>query len=151
MRLKEVDMNIDWIHFTPLASLAGGLLIGLGAALLLLANGRIAGISGILGGLLRPARGDIAWRLAFVGGLLVAPMVWLAMQAMPPAQIDHTPALLAVSGLLVGLGTRFGSGCTSGHGVCGIARLSPRSLMATACFMLAGFLTVYVTRHVLGG
>jgi uncharacterized membrane protein YedE/YeeE len=151
MRLKEDDMNIDWTHFTPLASLAGGLLIGLGAALLLLANGRIAGISGILGGLLRPAGGDIAWRLAFVGGLLVAPLVWLAMQAMPPAQIDHTPALLAVSGLLVGLGTRFGSGCTSGHGVCGIARLSPRSLMATACFMLAGFLTVYVTRHVLGG
>jgi uncharacterized membrane protein YedE/YeeE len=144
-------MNIDSTHFTPLASLAGGLMIGLAAALLLLANGRIAGISGIVGGLLRPARGDIGWRLAFLAGLFVAPLVWLAMQAMPPAQIDHTPALLAVSGLLVGIGTRFGSGCTSGHGVCGIARLSPRSLMATACFMLAGFLTVYVTHHVLGG
>jgi uncharacterized membrane protein YedE/YeeE len=144
-------MNIDITHFTPLASLAGGLMIGLAAALLLLANGRVAGISGIVGGLLRPARGDIAWRLAFLGGLFVAPLVWLAMQAMPPAQIDHTPALLAVSGLLVGLGTRFGSGCTSGHGVCGIARLSPRSLVATLCFMAAGFITVFVTRNVLGG
>ncbi len=144
-------MNIDWTHFTPLASLAGGLMIGLGAALLLLANGRIAGISGILGGLLRPARGDIAWRVAFLAGLFVAPLAWLAMRAMPPAQIDHTPALLAVAGLLVGLGTRFGSGCTSGHGVCGIARLSPRSLVATLCFMIAGFVTVYVMRHVLGG
>jgi uncharacterized membrane protein YedE/YeeE len=142
-------MNIDWMHFTPLASLAGGLLIGLGAAVLLLANGRIAGISGIAGGLLRPARGDIGWRVAFVLGLLAAPLGWLALQAMPPAQIDHTPAMLAGAGLLVGLGTRFGNGCTSGHGVCGIARLSPRSLMATACFMLAGFLTVYVVRHVL--
>jgi uncharacterized membrane protein YedE/YeeE len=144
-------MSIDWLHFTPLASLAGGLLIGLGAALLLLANGRIAGISGIAGGLLRPARGDIGWRLAFLLGLLASPLIWLAMQAMPPAQIDHAPGLLAVSGLLVGLGTRFGSGCTSGHGVCGIARLSPRSLMATACFMLAGFATVFVMRHVIGG
>jgi uncharacterized membrane protein YedE/YeeE len=143
-------MVIDTLHFTPLASFGGGLLIGLGAALLLLANGRIAGVSGILGGLLRPARGDIGWRLAFVLGLLAAPLGWLAMQAMPPAQIDHTPALLAVGGLLVGLGTRFGSGCTSGHGVCGIARLSPRSLVATACFMAAGFATVFVTRHLLG-
>jgi uncharacterized membrane protein YedE/YeeE len=143
-------MVIDSIHFTPLASFGGGLLIGLGAALLLLANGRIAGVSGILGGLLRPARGDIGWRLAFVLGLLAAPLGWLALQAMPPAQIDHTPALLAASGLLVGLGTRFGSGCTSGHGVCGIARLSPRSLVATLCFMVAGFATVFVMRHVLG-
>lgn len=143
-------MNIDWIHFTPLASLAGGLLIGLGAAVLLLANGRIAGISGIAGGLLRPARGDIGWRLAFLLGLLAAPLVWLAMQAMPPAQIDHSPALLAGAGLLVGLGTCFGNGCTSGHGVCGISRLSPRSLVATAAFMLAGFVTVFVARHVLG-
>jgi len=143
-------MVIDSLHFTPLASFGGGLLIGLGAALLLLANGRIAGVSGILGGLLRPARGDIGWRLAFVLGLLAAPLGWLALQAMPPAQIDHTPALLTVAGLLVGLGTRFGSGCTSGHGVCGIARLSPRSLVATACFMAAGFATVFVMRHVLG-
>ena len=143
-------MVIDSIHFTPLASFGGGLLIGLGAAVLLLANGRVAGVSGIAGGLLRPARGDIGWRLAFLLGLLAAPLGWLALQAMPPAQIDHTPGLLAVAGLLVGLGTRFGSGCTSGHGVCGIARLSPRSIVATLCFVAAGFVTVYVMRHVLG-
>jgi hypothetical protein len=143
-------MRIDWLHFTPWASLTGGILIGLATALLLLANGRVAGVSGILGGLLRPARGDVAWRVAFVLGLFVAPIAWLAMRAMPPAQIDHSPALLAIGGLLVGVGTRFGSGCTSGHGVCGIARLSPRSLLATACFMAAGFVTVFVVRHVLG-
>ena len=143
-------MHIDWLHFTPWDSLAGGILIGLATALLLLANGRVAGISGILGGLLRPARGDIAWRLSFVLGLFLAPLVWLTMRAMPPAQIDHSPAMLAIGGLLVGIGTRFGSGCTSGHGVCGIARLSPRSLLATACFMAAGFITVFVVRHVVG-
>ena len=143
-------MRIDWLHFTPWASFTGGILIGLATALLLLANGRVAGVSGILGGLLRPARGDVAWRVAFVLGLFFAPIVWLAMRAMPPAQIDHSPALLAIGGLLVGIGTRFGSGCTSGHGVCGIARLSPRSLLATACFMAAGFVTVFVVRHVLG-
>jgi uncharacterized membrane protein YedE/YeeE len=146
-------MTIDWLHFTPWASLAGGILIGLATALLLLANGRVAGISGILGGLLRPAvasRGDIAWRVTFILGLFVAPLVWLTMRAMPPAQIDHSPALLAVGGLLVGIGTRFGNGCTSGHGVCGIARLSPRSLLATACFLAAGFVTVFIVRHVLG-
>ncbi|WP_075791423.1 YeeE/YedE family protein [Massilia putida] len=143
-------MRIDWLHFTPWASTAGGILIGLATALLLLANGRVAGISGILGGLLRPARGDVAWRVAFIAGLFLAPIVWLTMRAMPPAQIDHSPALLAAGGLLVGIGTRFGSGCTSGHGVCGIARLSPRSLLATACFMAAGFVTVFVVRHVLG-
>jgi len=143
-------MQIDWLHFTPWASLAGGILIGLATALLLLANGRVAGISGILGGLLRPTRGDIAWRVTFILGLFVAPLVWLSMRAMPPAQIDHSPALLAVGGLLVGIGTRFGNGCTSGHGVCGIARLSPRSLLATACFMAAGVVTVFIVRHVLG-
>jgi uncharacterized membrane protein YedE/YeeE len=143
-------MRIDWLHFTPWASLAGGILIGLATALLLLANGRVAGISGILGGLLRPARGDIAWRVAFIAGLFLAPIVWLALRAMPPAQIDHSPALLAAGGLLVGIGTRFGSGCTSGHGVCGIARLSPRSLLATVCFIGAGFVTVFIVRHVLG-
>jgi uncharacterized membrane protein YedE/YeeE len=143
-------MTIAWEHFTPFASLGGGILIGLSAALLLLANGRIAGISGIAGGLLRPARGDVTWRAAFLLGLVCAPLVWLAFRAMPPVQIDNSPGLLALSGLLVGIGTRFGSGCTSGHGVCGIARLSPRSLTATLCFMLAGFVTVYVVRHVLG-
>ncbi|PQO99384.1 YeeE/YedE [Massilia phosphatilytica] len=143
-------MHIDWLHFTPWASLAGGILIGLATALLLLANGRVAGISGILGGLLRPTRGDIAWRVTFILGLFVAPLAWLTMGAMPPAQIDHSPALLAAGGLLVGIGTRFGNGCTSGHGVCGIARLSPRSLLATVCFIAAGFATVFIVRHVLG-
>ena len=143
-------MRIDWLHFTPWDALAGGILIGLATALLLVANGRVAGISGILGGLLRPASGDIAWRLCFVLGLFLAPIAWLTMRAMPPAQIDHSPAMLAIGGLLVGIGTRFGSGCTSGHGVCGIARLSPRSLLATACFMAAGFVTVFVVRHVVG-
>jgi hypothetical protein len=143
-------MHIDWIHFTPWDALAGGILIGMATALLLIANGRVAGISGILGGLLRPARGDIAWRLCFVLGLFLAPIVWLTMRAMPPAQIDHSPAMLAIGGLLVGIGTRFGSGCTSGHGVCGIARLSPRSLLATACFMAAGLVTVFIVRHVVG-
>ena len=143
-------MHIDWVHFTPLAALGGGILIGLAAALLLLANGRIAGISGIAGGLLRPSGGDIGWRLAFLLGLVCAPLAWLVFGAMPPAQIDHTPALLTLSGLLVGIGARFGSGCTSGHGVCGIARLSPRSIAATVCFILAGFVTVFVMRHVIG-
>jgi len=143
-------MHIDWVHFTPLAGLGGGILIGLAAALLLLANGRIAGISGIAGGLLRPSGGDIGWRLAFLLGLVSAPLAWLVFGAMPPAQIDHMPALLTLSGLLVGIGTRFGSGCTSGHGVCGISRLSPRSIAATVCFMLAGFVTVFVMRHVIG-
>jgi uncharacterized membrane protein YedE/YeeE len=143
-------MTIAWEHFTPFASLGGGILIGLSAALLLLANGRIAGISGIAGGLLRPARGDITRRAAFILGLVCAPLVWLVFRAMPPVQIDNSPGLLTLAGLLVGIGTRFGSGCTSGHGVCGIARLSPRSLTATLCFMLAGFVTVYVVRHVLG-
>jgi uncharacterized membrane protein YedE/YeeE len=150
MILGGSGMNIDWLHFTPWASLAGGILIGLATALLLLANGRVAGISGILGGVLRPSRGDIAWRVTFILGLFVAPLAWLTMGAMPPAQIDHSPALLTVGGLLVGIGTRFGSGCTSGHGVCGIARLSPRSLLATACFVAAGFVTVFVVRHVFG-
>jgi uncharacterized membrane protein YedE/YeeE len=143
-------MRIDWLHFTPWDALAGGILIGLATALLLIANGRVAGISGILGGLLRPSRGDIAWRVTFILGLFVAPLVWLTLGAMPPAQIDHSPALLAAGGLLVGVGTRFGNGCTSGHGVCGIARLSPRSLLATVCFLAAGFVTVFIVRHVLG-
>lgn len=142
-------MHIDWQHFTPWASLGGGILVGLASALLLLANGRVAGISGILGGLLRPVHGDMRWRGAFLLGLFVAPLAWLVVGTMPPAQVDHPPLLLAISGLLVGLGTRFGSGCTSGHGVCGIARWSPRSVLATLCFLLAGFLTVFVTRHVL--
>jgi uncharacterized membrane protein YedE/YeeE len=142
-------MTIDWSHFTPWSSLAGGVLIGLAAALLLFFNGRIAGISGILGGLLRPVRGDAGWRIAFVLGLVVAPLTWGLFAALPVVRIEAGNVTLIVAGLLVGLGTRYGSGCTSGHGVCGLARLSPRSMVATAAFMLAGFACVYIVRHVL--
>lgn len=142
-------MTIDWSSFTPGSALAGGLLIGLAAALFMLLNGRIAGISGILGGLLRPARGDIGWRLAFVLGLLAAPLAYALFAALPALQIDASYPGLVIAGLLVGIGTRYGSGCTSGHGVCGISRLSPRSTVATLAFMAAGFVTVYLLRHVL--
>jgi uncharacterized membrane protein YedE/YeeE len=140
-------MTIDWSHFTPWASLAGGMLIGAAAAMLVLLSGRIAGISGILGGLLALRRGDIGWRVAFIGGLLVAPLA-MAFYSMNP-RIDAGLGTLALAGLLVGVGTRYGSGCTSGHGVCGISRLSPRSLVATGAFMGAGIATVFVTRHIL--
>jgi len=138
---------IDWAHFTPWASLAGGVLIGIAAAMFLLLNGRIAGISGILGGLLRPAGGDIAWRAAFLGGLLFAPALYALVTRYPLPTIEAGYPLLVLAGLLVGAGTRYGSGCTSGHGVCGLSRLSPRSLAATAAFMAAGFATVFVARH----
>lgn len=140
-------MTIDWTHFTPWASLAGGILLGLASAAFILLNGRILGISGILGGLLRPKAGDTSWRLSFVAGLLVAPMVWTLFAAPVVPRIEAGPALLVFAGLMVGWGTRYGSGCTSGHGVCGLSRLSPRSLVATAAFMAAGFATVYAMRH----
>jgi uncharacterized membrane protein YedE/YeeE len=140
-------VNIDWTHFAPLPAFAGGLLIGLAAMLFLLLNGRIAGISGILGGLLPPARGDIAWRLAFLGGLLAAPLAYGLFDTLPAAEVDAGNWTLVAAGLLVGVGTRYGAGCTSGHGVCGLSRLSPRSLAATAAFMLAGFVTVFAVRH----
>ncbi|TBW56071.1 YeeE/YedE family protein [Marinobacter halodurans] len=142
---------IDWAHFTPVSALVGGLIIGLAAVLLILINGRIAGISGILGGLLTPSRGESAWRAAFLLGMIAAPLLWLALAALPAIQIEASTPLLIVAGLLVGFGTRLGSGCTSGHGVCGLSRLSPRSLVATVLFMGAGFATVFVVRHVLGG
>ena len=126
---------IDWAHFTPWSSLAGGLLIGVATAMLLLFNGRVAGITGILGGLLRPKAGDIGWRLAFVLGLLGAPLVYGLAAPLPSVHIDADTASLIVAGLLVGVGTRYGSGCTSGHGVCGLSRLSPRALVATLTFM----------------
>jgi len=142
-------MTIDWTHFTPWPALAGGLLIGLAAAAFVLVNGRIAGISGILGGLLRPVQGDVAWRVAFLAGLVAAPLAYALFVPLPAVRIDAGAGPLAAAGLLVGLGTRYGSGCTSGHGVCGLARLSPRSLVATVSFMTAGFATVFVLRHVL--
>ena len=143
-------MNIDWDAFTPYASLAGGVLIGAAAAMFVLLNGRIAGISGILGGLLKPVKGDISWRLLFVLGLVASPLVHARFASMTTPRIDAGWAALVLAGLLVGIGTRSGSGCTSGHGVCGLSRLSPRSLAATAVFMGAGFATVFVIRHVLG-
>jgi hypothetical protein len=140
-------MTIDWSHFTPWASLGGGILIGVAAAMLLLLNGRVAGISGILGGLLAPRRGQTGWRVAFVAGLFAAPLVMLLLGQAVARRIDADFGVLAIAGLAVGIGTSYGSGCTSGHGVCGISRLSPRSLAATAAFMLAGMATVYVVRH----
>jgi uncharacterized membrane protein YedE/YeeE len=143
-------MSINWNVFTPWTSLAGGVLIGIATAMFVLLNGRIAGISGVLGGLLKPAEGDVGWRLAFVLGLVGAPLVFLLFNNAPSLQIDAGYVALVVAGLLVGVGTRYGSGCTSGHGVSGLSRLSPRSLAATASFMGAGFLTVYVARHLFG-
>ena len=146
-------MTIDWNNFTPWSALLGGALIGAAAGMFILLNGRIAGISGVMGGLLRPvslAPGDAGWRIAFVLGLLLAPLVYLAFAAWPAVVVDASYGALVLAGLLVGVGTRYGAGCTSGHGVCGISRLSPRSLAATACFMAAGFATVYAVRHLLG-
>ncbi len=143
-------MTIDWNHFTPWASLVGGILLGLASALFILVNGRILGISGILGGLLLPKGADAGWRVAFLLGMLAAPvtLAWIA-----PADLITAPTIdagyeaVVIAGLLVGYGTRLGSGCTSGHGVCGLSRLSPRSLVATGSFMAAGFAIVYVMRH----
>jgi uncharacterized membrane protein YedE/YeeE len=143
-------MTIDWANFTPWSSLAGGVLIGLAAAALVLFNGRIAGISGILGGLLRPRKGDVGWRAAFIIGLLAAPIAYSLFAPLPEIRIDAGVGVLVIAGLLVGIGTRVGSGCTSGHGVCGISRFSPRSLVATLVFMAAGFLTVFIVRHMIG-
>jgi len=140
-------MQLDWASFTPWRSLAGGLLIGAGIALFALLNGRIAGISGIVGGLLRPSNGETGWRILFLTGLIGAPLVWRLFAALPEARVDAGYPLLVAAGLLVGIGTRYGSGCTSGHGICGLSRGSPRSIMATVAFMATGFLTVWLLRH----
>ncbi len=145
-------MNIDWAHFTPFASLTGGILLGVASAIFILVNGRILGISGIVGGLLPPKVGDTTWRLAFLLGMLAAPTVFHAVvpaQYVTAPRMDASDWMVIAAGLLVGIGTRYASGCTSGHGVCGLSRLSPRSLLATASFMGAGFAMVYVLRHVL--
>jgi uncharacterized membrane protein YedE/YeeE len=147
-------MNIDWNHFTPWASLIGGLLLGVASAVFILINGRILGISGILGGLLPPKVGDIGWRVAFLLGMLAAPTVFMALA---PAGLASEPRIDAgfwtviAAGLLVGIGTRYASGCTSGHGVCGLSRLSPRSLVATPIFMAMAIITVFITRYTSGG
>jgi uncharacterized membrane protein YedE/YeeE len=139
-------------NFTPFQSLAGGLLIGASAALILWGNGQIAGISGILGGLFHPRRGDAAWRLLFIAGMIA---VGAAAYAIWPVAfrvtVERSPAVIVLAGALVGFGTRLGSGCTSGHGVCGMGRLSPRSLAATLVFMATGAGTVFVVHHQLGG
>jgi uncharacterized membrane protein YedE/YeeE len=138
-------------NFTPVASFLGGILIGCAAALLWLVNGRIAGISGILGNLLTVRHGDIAWRIAFLLGLICAPWLYLALAGTPGIRVEASIPVILAGGMLVGFGTRLGSGCTSGHGVCGIARLSIRSVVATCLFMATGCITVFVTRHILGG
>jgi uncharacterized membrane protein YedE/YeeE len=143
-------LQIDWPHFTPLPALAGGALIGLAAAWLFLSEGRILGAVGVLGGLVNPRPGERLWRLALIAGLFAsAPLAILLFGAQRPA-IDSSAALLVGAGLLVGVGSRLANGCTSGHGVCGLARLSPRSAAVTATFMATGFLTVFVVRHLLG-
>ncbi|CAH9018422.1 YeeE/YedE family protein [Candidatus Nitrosacidococcus sp. I8] len=143
-------MIIDWNAFTPWTALGGGILIGIAAGMFLFFNGRIAGISGIVGGLLTPTRYDFAWRIAFISGLIVSPLL-LSYTGfiLININIDAGYIALITAGLLVGIGTRLGSGCTSGHGVCGLSRLSPRSLVATLTFMIAGFATVYFIRHIL--
>ena len=143
-------MNIDWAHFTPYASLTGGIILGIASAIFILVNGRILGISGIVGGLMPPKLGDTFWRISFLLGLLVAPTVFHAVvpaEYITAPRIDATDMMVVIAGLLVGIGTRYASGCTSGHGVCGLSRLSPRSLVATLSFMGAGFAMVYVMRH----
>ncbi|PWB34145.1 YeeE/YedE [Pseudomonas sp. SDI] len=143
-------MSIDWNGFTPWISLSGGALIGLAVSVFALANGRIAGISGLLGSLMQFNSEGWSEKALFLLGLLLAPLLWGLFAVLPDIEIDAEWPALVIAGLLVGLGTRYGSGCTSGHGVCGVSRLSPRSLVATLCFMAAGFTTVYVMRHVVG-
>ena len=139
-------------EFTPVASLFGGALIGLSAVLLMAFHGRIAGMTGILSGLLPPMSSDWAWRAAFVAGAIVAPILILGVSETAIGYDSPVPMQwVIISGLIVGGGVYFSSGCTSGHGVCGMARLSPRSIAATATFMVAAFLTVFVIRHLIGG
>jgi uncharacterized protein len=139
-------------NFTPISAAIGGALIGLSVVLLMLFNGRIAGISGIFGGLISPQTSDRGWLLAFVVGLIAAPLAaMLAGFAVPTPQMPERFVTIAVGGLLVGLGTRLGSGCTSGHGICGLARLSPRSITATGIFMVTAVVVVGLMRHVIGG
>ena len=143
-------MTVDWSAFTPWSATIGGIVIGAAAALFVLVNGRVAGISGIAGGMLHPRSGDLAWRLAFIAGLVLAPLACAMVGVQLSATIDASYTVLIVAGLLVGIGTRYAGGCTSGHGVCGLSRLSPRSLAATLSFMAAGFVVVFVVRHVIG-
>ena len=144
-------MSIDFTHFTPGAALVGGLIIGLAAAVLVLGTGRIAGISGIVGGLLLRPRGDMDWRIAFLIGLMGAPVVAALLGHPVVPEIAAGWGEVLAAGFLVGIGTRYAGGCTSGHGVCGLSRGSVRSLVATLSVMTAGIVTVFVVRHVFGG
>ena len=143
-----MSIQIDWQAFTPI-SLVGGLMRGVATAILLLGVGRIAGISGIFSSLLKPKRVEM-WQVLFIAGLIVSPLLYRLVKPLPAIEVSASIPLLIAAGLLVGFGTRLGSGCTSGHGICGNARLSPRSMAATVTFMLFGILTVYIGRHVLG-
>lgn len=140
-------ISINWDAFTPYPALAGGVMIGLSAVLLILLTGRVAGISGILGGLLKPQLNETLWRLTFVIGMVAAPWLYLALVGSFEFESPRGTAALIVAGLLVGYGTRLGSGCTSGHGVCGLSRLSLRSLTATGVFMVVGFVVASVLMH----
>ena len=145
-------MQIDWLSFTPIPSLLGGMILGVAAALYVLLHGRILGISGIISGLLHPKLTDSAWRLNLVLGLISAPfLAALFFGIIPVVEIDSSWLAIVIAGLLVGFGAQYGSGCTSGHGICGLSRLSPRSLVATLAFMCAGFVMVFVIRHLMGG
>jgi uncharacterized membrane protein YedE/YeeE len=139
------------MSFTPVASLAGGALIGLSASALLCLNGRVAGISGIVGGIVQPRRGEVGWRLAFVAGLLAGGLLLACLlpEVVAPRETGMPNLLVAMAGLLVGFGTQLGGGCTSGHGVCGVSRLSPRSIAAVATFMVTGALAAFLVQHVL--
>jgi len=145
-------MEIDWLSFTPIPSLLGGMILGIAVALYVLLHGRILGISGIISGLLHPTLTDSAWRLSLVFGLISAPfLAALFFGIIPVIEIDASWLVIVIAGLLVGFGAQYGSGCTSGHGICGLSRLSPRSLVATLAFMCAGFVMVFVIRHLIGG
>jgi len=144
-------MILDTLHCTPWSALAGGALIGLAASVMVVANGRVAGISGLLGSLLSPGDSGRGEKALFILGLLAAPLLWALFEVWPAIEFKTGTVGLIIAGLCVGIGTRYGSGCTSGHGVCGISRLSPRSMAATAAFMASGFVTVFMLRHLWGG
>lgn len=142
-------LQIDWASFTPASAAVGGAMIGVAAVMFAVLGGRIAGISGIVAGVVRPQAGDLAWRLAFIAGLIAVPALYVSVYGALDIRIQAQTTTLIVAGLLVGYGSRLGSGCTSGHGVCGLGRRSPRSFVATALFMSAGFITVFFLRHLL--
>ena len=143
-------MQIDWFSFTPIPSLVGGMVLGVAAALYVLLHGRILGISGIVSGLLHPKKGDWNWRLSLTLGLISAPFfAAILFGILPVIEVDASWTAVIIAGFLVGFGAQYGSGCTSGHGICGLSRLSPRSLVATLSFMTAGFLVVFIIRHLI--